>query len=91
MKCLELVTKYFVIRRKYCIFYAEDGGFRSTNEMDETTDKVYFIGVIDILTPYNYVKKTEHFLKSFTQNKVTQNQAFIFFLNLNNNRIRSRL
>lgn len=57
--------------RKYCIFYSEDGGFRSTDESDETTDKLYFMGVIDILTPYNFVKKAEHFFKSFTQNKNT--------------------
>jgi hypothetical protein len=57
--------------RKYCVFYSEDGGFRSTGENDLPTDKVYFLGVIDILTPYNLMKKTEHFLKSFTQNKVS--------------------
>lgn len=39
--------------------------------MDEPTDKVYFLGVIDILTPYNLVKQAEHFLKSFTQDKTT--------------------
>ncbi|KAI8637898.1 hypothetical protein BD408DRAFT_394969 [Parasitella parasitica] len=57
--------------RKYCVFYSEDGGFKSTNENNQTTDKLYFLGVIDILTPYNYVKKGEHFIKSFTQNKTT--------------------
>lgn len=56
--------------RKYCAFYSEDGGFKSTDENNQTTDKLYFLGVIDILTPYNYVKKSEHFIKSFTQNKV---------------------
>ncbi|KAI9481255.1 MAG: hypothetical protein EXX96DRAFT_480589, partial [Benjaminiella poitrasii] len=57
--------------RKYCVFYSEDGGYRSTDEHNQTTNMLYFLGIIDILTPYNFVKKTEHFLKSFTQNKKT--------------------
>ncbi|KAI8975102.1 hypothetical protein BDF20DRAFT_823015 [Mycotypha africana] len=57
--------------RKYCKFYAEDGGFRSTDTDNKPTDKLYYFGIIDILTPYNYVKKSEHLLKSFTQNKTT--------------------
>ncbi|KAI9262944.1 hypothetical protein EDC94DRAFT_607877 [Helicostylum pulchrum] len=57
--------------RKYCVFYSEDGGFISTDEIDQATDKLYFLGVIDILTPYNFMKKTEHLFKSFTQNKTT--------------------
>ncbi|KAI8364649.1 uncharacterized protein BYT42DRAFT_506166 [Radiomyces spectabilis] len=55
--------------RRYCIFYSEDGGFHSTNEANEETDTIYFMGVIDILTPYNYVKKLEHVWKSMTQDK----------------------
>ncbi|KAG0177198.1 Phosphatidylinositol-4-phosphate 5-kinase [Apophysomyces sp. BC1021] len=55
--------------RRYCVFYAEDGGFRSTHENNVDADKLYFLGVIDILTPYNFVKKTEHFWKSLTQDK----------------------
>lgn len=57
--------------RKYCIFYSEDGGFMSTNEYNQSTDKVYYFGVIDILTRYGLVKKVEHFFKSFTQDKNT--------------------
>ncbi|KAG1321314.1 hypothetical protein G6F62_010889 [Rhizopus arrhizus] len=57
--------------RKYCIFYSEEGGFRSTDEEDHWTDKVYYLGVIDILTRYNLLKKAEHFFKSFTQDKET--------------------
>ncbi|KAI9280007.1 hypothetical protein BY458DRAFT_553428 [Sporodiniella umbellata] len=57
--------------RKYCIFYSEEGGFRSTDENDGSTDKVYYLGVIDILTRYGLIKKAEHFFKSFTQDKST--------------------
>ncbi|KAL9546215.1 hypothetical protein MBANPS3_006771 [Mucor bainieri] len=74
--------------RKYCVFYSEDGGFKSTDDNNQTTDKLYFLGVIDILTPYNYIKKGEHFIKSFTQNKNTisainpelYGQRFIHFI-----------
>ncbi|KAI9311852.1 hypothetical protein BX666DRAFT_2021189 [Dichotomocladium elegans] len=55
--------------RRHCVFYAEDGGFRSTDENDQPTQILYFLGIIDILTPYNFMKKSEHFFKSFTQDK----------------------
>ncbi|KAI8882614.1 SAICAR synthase-like protein [Backusella circina FSU 941] len=57
--------------RRWCIFYHEDGGFRSSDEQDKASDELYYIGIIDILTPYNYVKKTEHIWKSLTQDKTT--------------------
>lgn len=56
--------------RKDCIFYAHDGGLLSTNEQNEQGKDLYYLGVIDILTPYNYVKKVEHYWKSLTQDKV---------------------
>jgi hypothetical protein len=36
----------------------EDGGIIS-----ETGNEVYFVGIIDILTKYNFKKKCEHFIK----------------------------
>ena len=36
----------------------EDGGILSSNGL-----KIYYIGIIDILTEYGFVKKTEHFCK----------------------------
>lgn len=51
----------------------------SSNELNETTDKLYFLGVIDILTPYNIKKKTEHIIKGFIQDKVCI--RFIFKIN----------
>ena len=36
----------------------EDGGIIS-----ETGNEIYFLGIIDILTKYNWVKKAEHFTK----------------------------
>jgi 1-phosphatidylinositol-4-phosphate 5-kinase len=55
------------MERRHCVFYADDGGFHSTDENNRPTNDLYFLGIIDILTPYNYVKKTEHFWKSLTQ------------------------
>lgn len=58
-------------RRKHCVFYADDGGFQATNADNQSESLIYFIGIIDILTPYNKLKKTEHLWKSITQDKVS--------------------
>ncbi|KAG0307400.1 Phosphatidylinositol-4-phosphate 5-kinase [Dissophora globulifera] len=55
--------------RRHCIFYADDGGLLSTNELNERGEDLYYLGIIDILTPYNYVKKVEHYWKSMSQDK----------------------
>jgi 1-phosphatidylinositol-4-phosphate 5-kinase len=55
---------------RHCVFYADHGGFQSSDCNDTNTDLLYFIGVIDFLTPYTLIKKTEHLLKSITQDKV---------------------
>ncbi|KAL9050881.1 MAG: hypothetical protein Q9162_006356 [Coniocarpon cinnabarinum] len=44
-------------------FYQDDGGFRATHEDETPGEAVYYLGIIDCLTKYNGVKKTEHFLK----------------------------
>lgn len=70
------------------MFYSEEGGFISTDENNQSTDKVYYLGVIDILTRYSLLKRAEHFFKSFTQNKdtisaikpVTYGERFIKFI-----------
>ncbi|KAF7730388.1 Phosphatidylinositol-4-phosphate 5-kinase [Apophysomyces ossiformis] len=57
--------------RRNCIFYSDDGGFQATDELNQPTAILYFVGVIDILTPYDMKKKSEHFFKSMTQDKNT--------------------
>ncbi|SAL97934.1 hypothetical protein [Absidia glauca] len=57
--------------QEHCVFYADNGGFQSSDCNDTNTDLLYFIGVIDFLTPYTLIKKTEHLLKSITQDKYT--------------------
>ncbi|KAK3630841.1 Phosphatidylinositol-4-phosphate 5-kinase [Elasticomyces elasticus] len=49
--------------RKDFYFYADDGGFQATHEDERPADEIYYLGIIDCLTRYNYVKKAEHFWK----------------------------
>lgn len=56
--------------RKHCIFYADDGGLLSTNEQNVRGEDLYYLGIIDILTPYNYVKKVEHYWKGMFEDRV---------------------
>ncbi|KAJ2383707.1 Phosphatidylinositol-4-phosphate 5-kinase, partial [Coemansia sp. RSA 2611] len=49
---------------RYSMFYREDGGILSTDRHDNPAQLIYYLGVIDILTPYNAVKRTEHVVKS---------------------------
>ncbi|KAJ2741587.1 Phosphatidylinositol-4-phosphate 5-kinase, partial [Coemansia sp. BCRC 34490] len=41
-----------------------DGGVLSSDRRDNPGQLIYYLGVIDILTPYNIVKRTEHIVKS---------------------------
>ena len=45
------------------LFYADEGGLRSTNECNEPMERIYYLGVIDILTPYGLVKRAESLWK----------------------------
>ncbi|KAI0320937.1 hypothetical protein OF83DRAFT_1052107 [Amylostereum chailletii] len=49
--------------RQEFIFYQDEGGIRATDEQNEAMDKIYYLGVIDILTPYTTFKKMEHIWK----------------------------
>ncbi|KAK4556271.1 Phosphatidylinositol-4-phosphate 5-kinase [Recurvomyces mirabilis] len=49
--------------RKSFYFYADEGGFRATHEDDHNGEEIYYLGIIDCLTRYNFVKKAEHFWK----------------------------
>lgn len=52
------------------MFYAEEGGLRATDELNRPLPVLYSLGIIDILTPYDIKKKSEHVYKSFTQDKL---------------------
>ncbi|KAI9027329.1 hypothetical protein CLU79DRAFT_803276 [Phycomyces nitens] len=52
-----------------CVFYSNEGGFQATDESNRPVPILYFMGIIDILTPYDIKKKSEHFFKAMTQDK----------------------
>ncbi|KIY53254.1 SAICAR synthase-like protein [Fistulina hepatica ATCC 64428] len=49
--------------RQQFIFYQDEGGLRATDENNEPLGKIYYLGIIDLLTPYVFPKKVEHFWK----------------------------
>lgn len=54
-------------RRRNCVFYADkSGGFQATDEENKPLPVLYSLGIIDILTPYDMKKKSEHVFKSMT-------------------------
>ncbi|KAI8096246.1 uncharacterized protein BX664DRAFT_291004 [Halteromyces radiatus] len=46
------------------VFYGDKGGFRATDDQDQPMNRIYYFGIIDILTQYNLTKKAEHVFKS---------------------------
>jgi len=52
-------------------FYKDEGGFLATDASEQPLDKVYYLGIIDILTPYDLKKKGEHFFKGFSADRVS--------------------
>jgi 1-phosphatidylinositol-4-phosphate 5-kinase len=57
--------------RRHFLFYQDEGGLRATDEQNQSMDVIYYLGVIDICTPYNTAKKIEHFWKSMTEDRVS--------------------
>jgi 1-phosphatidylinositol-4-phosphate 5-kinase len=57
--------------RQQLIFYQDESGFRATDESNDPMDTIYYLGVIDILTPYGGLKKLEHFWKGLRSDRVS--------------------
>lgn len=55
--------------RQHFLFYQDEGGLRATDELNENMDPIYYLGIIDILTPYNSLKKLEHFWKGLSADR----------------------
>ncbi|GAB7357291.1 hypothetical protein MBLNU459_g8259t2 [Dothideomycetes sp. NU459] len=49
--------------RKEFYFYSDDGGFRATHENNRVGEEIYYLGIIDCLTHYSFIKRAEHFFK----------------------------
>ncbi|WFD19484.1 1-phosphatidylinositol-4-phosphate 5-kinase [Malassezia caprae] len=45
------------------VFYRDEGGFRATDEHDRPLGTLYYMGIIDIFTLYNAIKRSEHMWK----------------------------
>jgi 1-phosphatidylinositol-4-phosphate 5-kinase len=56
---------------RHFLFYQDEGGLRATDEANGNLDVIYYLGVIDICTPYNTAKKIEHLWKSMTEDRVS--------------------
>ncbi|TPX32469.1 hypothetical protein SmJEL517_g04485 [Synchytrium microbalum] len=52
--------------RRYCVFYQDQGGFQATDESNQPIEEIYYLGIIDIFTKYDAVKRIEHTFKSIT-------------------------
>lgn len=55
--------------RRLFIFYQDEGGMRATGDHNEELGVIYYLGIIDILTPFTFVKRLEHFFKGLKHNK----------------------
>ncbi|PWZ03671.1 SAICAR synthase-like protein, partial [Testicularia cyperi] len=58
-----------VSERRHFVFYQDEGGFRSTDEHNQPGHMIYYLGVIDLFTPYTSVKRGETIWKGLTQNR----------------------
>ncbi|WVQ82623.1 hypothetical protein IAT38_004755 [Cryptococcus sp. DSM 104549] len=74
--------------RRHFLFYQDEGGLRATDSYNNDLDTIYYLGVIDICTPYNTLKKVEHLWKSMTEDRrmisciepVSYGQRFLNFM-----------
>lgn len=53
------------------LFHEDEGGLRAKDEYGQPLDRIYYLGVIDILTPYNTRKKLEHLWKGLSHDSVS--------------------
>ena len=65
--------------RDQFIFYQDDGGLQATDEQNRPMGTIYYLGVIDILTPYNTKKKAEHLWKGLSADRVSDSSFRLFF------------
>ena len=81
--------------RQSLIFYQDEGGLRATDEANGPMDTIYYLGVIDILTPYSVVKKLEHFWKGLSADRVSggnyplASASIVYLLNITLHSIKS--
>jgi len=57
--------------RKHFAFSQDEGGFQATDENNEPLPELYFLGIIDIFTNYNFAKRCESMFKSLVSDAKT--------------------
>ncbi|KAH8113824.1 hypothetical protein DFH11DRAFT_277998 [Phellopilus nigrolimitatus] len=55
--------------RQQFIFYQDEGGLQATDEQNQAADAIYYLGIIDILTPYSFLKRAEHVWKGLSADR----------------------
>lgn len=58
------------VNQRDLLFYSDDGGFQSTDAKDDPLAEIYYLGVIDCLTPYTKIKRLETFWKSMSHPRI---------------------
>lgn len=66
---VDLLADTFGQRDLY--FYNDDGGFQATDANNEPLTEIYYLGVIDCLTPYTFYKRIETFWKELSHTRST--------------------
>jgi 1-phosphatidylinositol-4-phosphate 5-kinase len=62
--------------RAHFLFYQDEGGLRATDEFNDPLDTIYYLGVIDILTPWGALKKLEGVWKGLSADRVSSLNFF---------------
>ncbi len=57
--------------RAHFLFYQDEVGLRATDEFNEPLDTIYYLGIIDILTPWSAVKQLEGVWKGLKADRVS--------------------
>lgn len=66
----DLPSNVFPGRSKY-VFYGHDGGIRATGEDNNPIQEIYYLGIIDFLTKYNWIKRIETVWRSISHPRAT--------------------
>lgn len=69
MSTLDIFAETF--GKRDLVFYNDDGGFQATDMNNEPLPEIYYLGVIDCLTPYTFYKRVETFWKGLSHPRLT--------------------